>query len=263
MKDKKNIALITGGLSGIGLETALMLAERGVDIAAVSSRAHQDQNSHAQDRIQAATSAHGNNAVFLTIDVRDPDRISQGVAEITTSLGNVSILVNAAGIYHREAIAGHSLDGWADTIAVNLTGPFLMIRSCWQMMVDAEHGRIINIASTAAHRGMQDYAGYCASKSGLLGLTQVTALEGAPFGITCNSISPSWVDTPMMENSLASQATDRGEDIARLYDETREQSPQMRIISPDEIAKQITWLALDAPISLTGEDILMTGGAQW
>lgn len=263
MAAEKQIALITGGFSGIGLAAACQLAERGVSIAAVSSGADHPDKAQTKNLIETLTALHDAKALFLSIDIREAKSIAKGVDAIAKTLGEVTILINAAGTYHHEAIADHSLDGWADTIAVNLSGPFLMTRACWPMMQKAQHGRIINIASTAAHRGMQEYAGYCSAKAGLLRLTQVTALEGAPYNITCNSISPSWVDTPMMAQSLRQQAKARGVDVASLYDEARRDSPQSRIISADEIARQITWLALEAPLALTGEDILMTGGASW
>lgn len=257
------MALVTGGLSGIGLHSALALAGRGVDVAAVSSRGDSDLYADARKQLATIAQANGRSLLVLGIDVRDPKGIEEGIDEITTRLGPIGILVNAAGTYHHELISDHTLDGWLDTISVNLTGPFLTTRACWASMLAAGYGRIINIASTAAHLGMQQYSGYCAAKSGLLGLTRVTALEGAPHGITCNSVSPSWVDTPMMARSLEAQAGQLGVETAELYEDAIRQNPQGRIISADEIAAQVAWLALDAPPSLTGEDILMTGGARW
>ena len=258
-----SVAIITGGLSGIGLATSKMLAGRGVKLAAVSSRVGSSQYKKAETQIKSAAEKGNTTCICHAIDIRNPESVTQGLAIIEESLGNVTILINAAGTYHHEALDNHSFEGWADTISVNLTGPFLMTRACWPMMVAAKHGRIINIASTAAHRGMEEYAGYCSAKAGLIQLTQVTALEGAPHNITSNSISPSWVDTPMMKASLTNRARSRGVNVETLYNEARKDNPQSRIITADEIANQITWLALDAPLALTGEDIMMTGGASW
>ena len=255
------IALITGGLSGIGFESALMLLERSIHVAAVSSKA--DQHIEAQSRLKDVGDRNGVKAIFLALDLRDSDCVFNVVSEVGKILGPITILVNAAGVYHHETISDHSINSWANTISINLTGPFLTTRACWPDMIAAGHGRVINIASTAAHMGMAEYAGYCASKSGLLGLTRVTALEGACHGINCNSISPSWVDTPMMRKSLNQQAKTLGLPIDELYANAKDANPQGRIITPQEIAQYVTWLALDAPSALTGEDILMTGGAQW
>lgn len=260
---QQKTALITGGLSGIGLATAIMLANRGVNVAVGSTRVGTAAATEAEEAIAEAAQANNVSWHSQRIDIRDTASIDEGIATIAESLGDITILVNAAGTYNHEPIASHDDQSWDDTIASNLTGPFRMTRAVWPMMVAAAHGRIINIASTAAHTGAAEYAGYCSAKSGLLGLTRVTALEGAAHGITANSISPSWVDTPMMKASLTNQARQRGISVDDIYAEARANNPQGRIITADEIASQITWLALDAPQALTGEDMLMTGGASW
>ena len=263
MAERKQTAIITGGLSGIGLETALMLIRRGVNVAVASTRVGRAEAETAEAMIEVEARRHDGQWLSQRIDIRDTASVDEGVAAIASALGDVTILVNAAGTYNHEALLQHTDETWEDTLASNLTGPFRMTRAVWPMMLAAGHGRIINIASTAAHRGAAEYAGYCSAKAGVLGLTRVSALEGAPHGITANSISPSWVDTPMMAASLGSQADTRGVAVDDIYAEARRDNPQGRIITPDEIAGQITWLALDAPPALTGEDILMTGGASW
>ena len=263
MAENRQTAIVTGGLSGIGLATATLLLRRGVDVAVASTRARGPAAEEAEAGIAAEAGRHGARWSSQRIDVRDTESVENGVSAIADELGSVTILVNAAGTYNHEALHGHSDETWEDALASNLTGPFRTTRAVWPMMLAEGSGRIVNIASTAAHRGAPEYAGYCSAKAGLLGLTRVTALEGAAHGITANSVSPSWVDTPMMEASLGDRARSRGVDVDSLYAEARADNPQGRIIAADEIARQVSWLALDAPQALTGEDILVTGGASW
>ena len=136
-EESRHVALVTGGLSGIGLHSALALAGRGVDVAAVSSRGDSDLYADARKQLATIAQANGRSLLVLGIDVRDPKGIEEGIDEITTRLGPIGILVNAAGIYHHELISDHTLDGWLDTISVNLTGPFLTTRACWASMLAA------------------------------------------------------------------------------------------------------------------------------
>ena len=263
MKPARQVAFITGGLSGIGLAAAIKMLERGVAVCVASTRAKTSTTKNAQDRIEAVASKTQTDCLICQLDVRNPSSIDQTVSAIDHELGPISILVNAAGVYSHQPISSHDYEIWNGTLGINLTGPFLVTRAVWPQMLKAGRGRIINIASTASHTGAENYAAYCASKAGLLGLTRVTALEGAKVGILANSISPSWVDTPMMAASMEHQAKISSKSASSIYEEVKSSNPQDRVISPEEIAQQIIWLALDAPRAITGEDILMTGGATW
>ena len=263
MEQARQVALITGGLSGIGLSAAIQMLERGVAVCVASTRAGTLEAKSTSASIDVAASAGKTDWLMCKLDVQDTASINNTVSTIANELGPINILVNSAGVYCHEPISRHDQEIWNISLAINLTGPFLMTRAVWPHMIKKGQGRIINIASTASHRGAENYAAYCASKAGLLGLTRVTALEGAGVGILANSISPSWVDTPMMAASLGSLAKTYSKSISSMYEEAKTSNPQKRIIAPQEIAQQIVWLALDAPVAITGEDILMTGGAIW
>ena len=263
MDNVRQVALITGGLSGIGLSAAIQMLERGVAVCVASTRAGTSEAKSAEASIEVAALDGQTEWLICRLDVQDIASIDRTIGAIANELGPISILVNSAGVYCHEPLSRHDNEIWNTSLAINLTGPFLMTRAVWPHMIERGQGRIVNIASTASHKGAENYAAYCASKAGLLGLTRVTALEGARAGILANSISPSWVDTPMMAASLESQAMTRSKSVSSLYEEAKNSNPQKRIISSREIAQQIVWLALDAPAAITGEDILMTGGATW
>jgi len=126
-------------------------------------------------------------------------------------------------------------------------------------------GRIVNIGSTAAETGHIGSAAYCASKAGLLGLTRCVALEGAADGITCNMVSPTWVDTPMMRNSMQQLVEDSSQfaSVETAMQAIAADNPQKRLIESDEIAALVNFLCSENAKGITMENIQVSGGALW
>jgi len=132
------------------------------------------------------------------LDVCNKDSVSHFVELVNTHYGSPNILINSAGITVHQEVSTHTEEDWLSVIDTNLNGSYRMIRSCLPAMISSGWGRIVNIASTAATTASPTHAAYCASKSGLLGLTRSVALEGAAHGINCVSVSPTWVETDML-----------------------------------------------------------------
>jgi NAD(P)-dependent dehydrogenase (short-subunit alcohol dehydrogenase family) len=134
-------------------------------------------------------------------------------------------------MFHHYMV-GHPDDYWFRTMDVNLNGPYRTIKACLPAMIERKWGRIVNLASTAANVGADDHAAYCASKSGLLGLTRCVALEGAPHGVTCNAINPGFVASPQNFIRLEQKIAMEGSDLTvEQYREKLAQSyPQKRFV---------------------------------
>ena len=122
-------------------------------------------------------------------------------------------------------------------------------------MIDRNWGRIINIGSTAARSAVADYPAYCASKSGLMGLTRAVALEGAAHGVSCVMISPTWVETEMMKRSMQKKTNQNQTSLEHEYNVVAQQTPQKRLVQPDEIGALAAFLCRDEAIGITMEDI--------
>ena len=152
---------------------------------------------------------------------------------------------------------------WIDVIDTNLNGPFRTIRSCLPGMMNSNWGRIVNIASTAASTATDTHAAYCASKSGLLGLTRSVAIEGAPHGVTCTSVSPTWVETEMLSDSIEKMAQVSGKSRAEEKAAIAAANPQHRLVQPAEVAQLVSFLCSDLSPALTMEDIQVNAGAFW
>ena len=171
--------------------------------------------------------------------------------------------MNSAGVSNYQSVADHSETAWLEVIDTNLSGPFRVIRSCLADMKKQGWGRIVNIASTAARTAVADSAAYSASKAGLLGLTRAVAVEGAPYGVSCVAVSPTWVETPMMHSSAAVAAEQRDCDVSEILEEIRSANPQQRLVQATEVAALVAFLCSEAAPAITMEDIQISAGAHW
>lgn len=257
MKKNQRIAIVTGGLHRIGLAIAKELPSQGVIVAIGARRI--DDLEHCADAM-AVVEKKG---LIAYLDLQQTPSVEKFVAQVTHEIGAPDILVNAAGITHHHSISGHSDDDWDAVINTNLNGPFRMIRSCLPEMKKHNWGRIVNIASTAAHVANATHGAYCASKAGLVGLTKAVAMEGAPFGVTCLSISPGWVETDMLLNSALTIASRTGRSQAEEIAIMAASNPQNRLVQPQEIAALTAFCCSEAAKGLTMEDIQLNAGALW
>ena len=250
------VAIVTGGSNGIGLETARALSRRGAYVA-IGARRCADADT--ADRIRETSGCR----LAAGLDVCDQASIDAFMADVHERLGSPSILVNAAGVAFHRSLHDHDDAVWDCTIDTNLTGPFRMTRACVPSMRGKAWGRIVNIASTAATTAEPAYAAYCASKSGLLGLTRVTAREGAAHGISAVAVSPTWVETDMLRASAAETAQQEGLPVEQIMSRLAAANPQNRLVQTREIAELVSFLCSDAAPGLTMEDIQVNAGAHW
>ncbi|WP_136645988.1 GolD/DthD family dehydrogenase [Tabrizicola sp. YIM 78059] len=235
------VAVVTGAASGIGAAIAEAFAAQGARVALL------DLNEEAA-RKRAADLA---GAVAFACNVTDPNSIAAAVAAVRSQLGEPDILVNSAGIVDLAPAEDLSQRAWDQTIAVNLTGTFLMAQAVGRAMIAAgKGGRIINLASQAGSVAIEGHVAYCASKFGVIGVTKTLALEWGRHGITVNSVSPTVVLTDLGRKAWEGP---KGEAMKALI-------PTGRFAEPHEIAAAVVFLASDAAAMVNGADLLVDGG---
>lgn len=250
-------AIVTGGLSGMGLAIARRLQADGTTVV-VGARSAGDQ-AHVREILGADHA----DIRAAALDVRSSESVDAFVAEVAATYGGVDILINAAGVYEEAAVIGHPDSVWDDHIDTNLSGSFRSIRAVLPHMKRAGWGRIVNIASVAAHNGMANNAAYCTSKAGLLGLGRCVSLEGAAHGITCVSISPTWVETEMLRRFIDADIASTGQSLDAVRAEYANSNPQNQLVQPTEVAELAAFLVSDAARALTMEDYQVNAGALW
>jgi NAD(P)-dependent dehydrogenase (short-subunit alcohol dehydrogenase family) len=253
----KRIAIVTGGLQGMGLAIAAELTRQGISVAVGARRG--DDEAASKD----AREAVGEQGIVAALDLRHTASVEAFVEQVRSKLGSPDIVINAAGVTLHHNICGHTDEAWDDVINTNLNGPFRMIRACLPDMKKQGWGRIVNIASTAARIADATHGAYCASKAGLVGLTKAVAVEGAPHGVTCVAISPGWVETHMLHQSALTIAQRTGRTQAQEVALMATSNPQNRLVQPEEIAALVAFCCSDAAKGLTMEDIQLNAGAVW
>ena len=237
------VAIVTGAASGIGLAVARDFAKHGIRVTLSDIDIEGGQ----------AAAAELQSARFQAADMAQSADIQRLVADTIAAEGQVDILVNNAGIQYVAPITEFPEAKWRQIIDLMLTAPFLLTKAVLPEMYTRKWGRIINIASVHALRASAFKSAYVSAKHGLLGLTRVTALEGAEHGVTCNAICPSYVRTPLVEKQIADQARVHGIPESEVVEKIMvAEAPIHRLLEPEEVAQLVTYLCTDAASGITG-----------
>jgi 3-hydroxybutyrate dehydrogenase len=245
------IALVTGAASGIGLATARALAEAGASVTLTDVDTERGQ----------AETARLPGARFVAANLTDPGAAVRLVAETLATSGRLDILINNAGIQFVSPIHEFPEVKWRELIEILLTAPFLLTQAALPGMYQRGWGRILNVGSVHSLRASAYKSAYVAAKHGLLGLTRVTALEGAEHGVTCNCVCPSYVRTALVEKQIADQARIHGIPESEVVEKIMvAEAPIHRLLEPSEVAAYIAFLCSDAAAGVTGSAVTIDCG---
>lgn len=242
------VALITGASSGIGRAAAIALANQGAKVAIAARRVEK------LEALASEIKAQGKEVLIVPMDVTKKDKIIKGVEQTASVYGKIDILVNNAGVAEFSPFLEMSEEQWDKTLDTNLKGYFLVAQAAAREMTKNKWGRIINISSVAMGGvgiGFPNITHYCASKGGVVGLTEALADELAPMGILVNCISPGLIETEMTQGIMNDKKQREG---------TLAKIPLKRAGTSEEIAAAIVYLSSSEASYTTGATLVVDGG---
>ena len=241
-------ALVIGASNPLGRAAAVALGEAGADVG-VATTTRSQREEVAANSCANEIWALNRKGFAQAVDVSDESDIETLVERTVGEFGRLDVLVNAPDLHFAKPLMEISLAEWRRVIDVNLTGVFLACRAAGREMLKQEGGRIVNVSSVLAERGMANGSAYCAAQAGVLNLTRAVALEWARTGVTVNAIGAGWIDAG---GFLADETMKRH--LERYL-------PYKRLAQPEEISGAVVYLASDAAAYLTGQVVWIEGGA--
>jgi len=245
---KGKVAIITGARRGMGRSHALTLAKAGAKVVVADISLEDCQK--VVDEIKKAKGE----AMAVKCDVTKKEDIDNMVKAAVGKWGKVDILVNNAGICQFKPFLELTEEEWNRTININLRGYFLCAQACAKEMAKQKSGVIVNVASVAMGQvgiGFQNLAHYCASKGGIVAMTEALALELAPYNIRVNAISPGMIETPMIDPIKSDP---------KVMAATLAQVPMHRVGKPEEVSNLVLFLASEVSSYMTGSTVVIDGG---
>lgn len=248
--EKQKVFAITGGASGIGYALSKAMAKDGHQVVMI------DINEEALKEKAAELGAD-----YVQADLTKREDCKAAIDAINEKYEGVDVLINVAGIQHVEPIKNFPEDKWDFIISLMLTAPFLLTKYVWSHMEEKGWGRIINLNSIHGLIASEFKSAYISAKHGLAGLTKTAALEGGKYGITCNSINPAYVGTPLVLGQIANQAKEHGISEDEVVSTIMlKNSVVKEMVAPEAIADVVRLLVSDSGKYITGACLPIDGG---
>lgn len=239
MAEQQRIAVVTGGVTGIGAATSRMLDKSGFRVAATYLGNRHDAENFTQETGIAS----------YEWDVADFEACQRGIEQIANEMGPVDVLINNAGITRDGVLHKMAQKRWTDVIDVDLSGCYNMCHAVVAGMRDRGYGRIVNVSSVNGLSGQFGQTNYSAAKAGVIGFTKALAMESAARGVTVNAIAPGYTETPMVK-AMPQEVLDKI--VASV--------PVGRLGKPEEIARGVLFLVAEDAGFITGATLSINGG---